>query len=81
MKSDLMAIIAKYILGALIVLGFFSLLGILMYMTIPEGNSDLLYLAVGALIGSFTTVVGYFYGSSQGSKDKDRLLNSGTGAK
>lgn len=69
--------IATYILGALIVLGFFGLLGILIAVGIPEGNSELLYLAVGALIAAFSTVVGYFYGSSQGSKEKNKLLSNG----
>lgn len=64
-----------YILGGLIVLGFFCLLGLLIYITIPEPNKDLLNIAIGSLIAAFATVVGYFYGSSKGSSDKTELLN------
>jgi hypothetical protein len=66
----------QYILGSLIVVGFFVLLILLVLLDIPEPNKDLLNLVVGALIGSFATVVGYFYGSSLGSKEKTDLLNS-----
>jgi drug/metabolite transporter (DMT)-like permease len=66
--------IFQYILGALIVIGFFLLLYLLVGAEVPETNKDLLNLVVGALIGSFATVVGYFYGSSKGSSDKDELL-------
>ena len=68
--------IFQYILGALIVLGFFVLLIVLVYSGVPDQNKDLLNLVVGALIGSFATVVGYFYGSSLGSSDKNEMLKS-----
>jgi heme O synthase-like polyprenyltransferase len=64
----------QYILGALVVAGFFILLMALVYTPIPDKNNDLLSLVVGALIGSFATVVGYFFGSSKGSADKNELL-------
>ncbi|MCK9282227.1 MAG: hypothetical protein M0P71_16550 [Melioribacteraceae bacterium] len=65
------------ILGALIVIGFFVLLYILVYSGIPETNKEILNIVVGALIGSFTGVVGYFFGSSIGSKDKADIMNGG----
>ena len=37
-------------------------------------NMDLLNLVVGALLTSFATVVGYFYGSSAGSAAKNEML-------
>ena len=63
-----------YLLGAIIVVGFFLLLYLLVYQQIPIENKDILNIVVGALIGSFTTVVGYFYGSSKSSADKTELL-------
>jgi heme O synthase-like polyprenyltransferase len=68
--------IFQYILGALIVIGFFVLLIVLVYSEIPEKNNEILNLVVGSLIGSFATVVGYFYGSSKGSSEKNDLLKS-----
>lgn len=64
----------QYILGALITVGFFVLLIVLVYTSVPVENKDILNLVVGALIGSFATVVGYFYGSSLGSSDKNEML-------
>lgn len=63
-----------YLLGAVIVVGFFLLLYFLVYQQVPIENKDILNIVVGALIGSFTTVVGYFYGSSKSSADKNELL-------
>ncbi len=69
----------QYILGGLIVAGFFVLLYLLVMSEVPEKNKDLLNLVVGALIGSFATVVGYFYGSSAGSAAKTELLSKKEG--
>lgn len=67
--------IFQFGLGGLIVLGFFVLLGMLVLSAVPNENMDLLNLVVGSLIGSFATVVGYFYGSSAGSARKDEILS------
>lgn len=49
-----------------------------------EGQAAVLNMLIGALIGSTTTVIGFYFGSSSGSKDKDDALinvaeNRGTG--
>jgi len=68
--------IAFYILGALIVLGFFTVIGLLIFTEVPVANNDVLNLSIGALITGFATVVGFFYGSSAGSQKKtDALIN------
>ena len=64
----------QYALGAVIVLGFFGIMSLLVYATVPTENADLLNIVIGALIGSFTSIVGYFYGSSLGSSEKNELL-------
>jgi len=66
--------IFQYVLGSLIVIGFFVLLITLVFTEVPEPNKDLLNLVVGALIGSFATIVGYFFGSSSGSAKKDETI-------
>jgi drug/metabolite transporter (DMT)-like permease len=66
--------IFQYVLGALITIGFFLLLYLLLSSAVPEENKEILNIVVGALIGSFTSIVGYFYGSSLGSADKNELL-------
>ena len=77
MKKDLKDTF-QYVLGGIIVIGFFLLLYLLIKQEIPEVNKDVLNLVIGALIGSFTTIVGYFYGSSKGSSEKTELLNKKT---
>lgn len=66
-----------YILGALVVFCFFAILVFLVVFEIPNANEKILYLVIGALIGSFNQVVSYFYGSSKGSKDKTDIIANG----
>lgn len=68
--------IYMYALGALVVAAFMALLVVLVYVAIPEANSDLLYLSVGALIGYVGAVISYFFGSSKGSADKNEMLKN-----
>jgi hypothetical protein len=58
-----------YVLGGLVVLGFF---GVVIFKLMQGLDVQ---LEVGALLGSFGTVVGYFYGSSKSSSDKTKLLS------
>lgn len=62
------------VLGSIVVLGFLALLYILMFVKIPEANSDLLFLAAGIEFGLATTVVNYFFGSSKSSSEKTKML-------
>jgi len=66
--------IYMYVLGGLIVIGFFLLLLSLVKFEVPPENKDILNIVVGALIGCFTSVVGYFFGSSKGSKEKTQII-------
>ena len=63
--------IFMYILGALVTIGFFLTLWFLVKEGVYESTIN---LAIGSLIGAFATVVGYFYGSSKGSSDKNEML-------
>lgn len=67
--------ILMYSLAGIIVIGFFALLYILLFRSIAETNKEILNIVIGALIGSFTTIIGYFFGSSSGSAEKTKLLN------
>ena len=73
-KMKTTKMIFQFALGAIICIGFFILLYMLVKSEVPSANKDLLNLVVGALIGSFATVVGYFYGSSVGSANKDEII-------
>jgi len=66
-----------YILGAVIAVGVFVLIGMLIALMFrnPDSNlKDVLVMSVGALIAAFTMVVSYFYGSSKGSADKQDAI-------
>jgi hypothetical protein len=65
--------IFMYSLAALITAGMFILI-IFLLLNRPEMR-DLISMAIGALVGSFVTVVGYFFGSSKGSQEKDKRIN------
>lgn len=69
--------IYMYLLGALIVLGFFGVLGIMFFQNVPIPNKEILLILLGALSAKFADVIGYFFGSSKSSSDKnDMLFNS-----
>lgn len=63
--------IFMYVLGSIIIIGFFA---VLIYMIKNGGYKNELGIILGALVGAFGTVVGYFYGSSKGSSDKNDLM-------
>ena len=69
--------IYMYCLGALIVIGFFFILYIVFVAEVPQGNKDLGLLVIGALVVKFGDVVGYFFGSSKGSADKNEMIKNG----
>ena len=66
--------IFQYVLAAIIVMGIFALLGILIKTAVPEINKDLLNIVIGSLLTAFSVVVGYFFGSSLGSAEKNEML-------
>ena len=63
-----------YVLAWTIITGFFGLCGVLLFRPVPAGQSDVVYLLFGGLVSGFATVLGYFFGSSKGSNDKNILL-------
>ena len=69
--------ILQALLGVIVALGFFGALWVVATMTIPDANRDAFTMILGALVGSFTTVIGYAFGSSVGSQRKDEMLSRG----
>lgn len=69
--------IFMYALGALVVIAFFAVIYLLIFNGVPAENDNLLNISIGALLASFSTVVGYFYGSSLGSSEKNEMLKNG----
>lgn len=67
-------------LAVLVVLGFFAVLGWLLYgafllkSTIDGTLKDVLLVMLGSLGAMTGMVISYYFGSSQGSAAKDQLL-------
>jgi uncharacterized protein YacL len=64
------------ILGTAIGVILMIVLALLFTIDIPQNNMNVLLLIIGALISSFTTVVQYYFGSSKGSADKDKIMRN-----
>lgn len=62
------------ILAGVVCIGFFSVLGGLMFYGLPQKGQDALLILLGALSSSFTAVIGYYYGSSSGSRAKEQII-------
>ena len=62
--------IFQYITAIIIIIGFF----IILYVSIST-NKDIDNMLTGALVGAFTTIVGFYFGSSKSSSDKTEMMN------
>lgn len=67
MKNDII-----YFLSYAAVGGMLLVIGALMFIEMPESNKDILLVMLGALIIMARTPYDFRFGSSQGSKDKDK---------
>jgi hypothetical protein len=63
-----------YVLAWIVVSGFLAICGLLALNVVPPGVNNLAYVLLGTLATGFTTILSYFFGSSQGSDTKSSLL-------
>ena len=56
--------------------GFFGLLGWMMYESPPPASRDILNIMIGSLGTGFITMLSYYFGSSAGSANKDKTIDS-----
>lgn len=64
-----------YTLAGLVTLGFFITIICLFRFELIAFNKELIIYTVGGLQSAFITVVAYFFGSSKGSSDKNKILD------
>jgi len=65
------------ILAYLVTAGFFAVLGVFAFGNITAGPSmTVLNIMVGSLGTSWVAIIGYYFGSSKGSKDKTAAMAS-----
>lgn len=76
---------AVSVLAFIIVLGFFGIVGTLIFHEVPAGSKDVLGPLIGVIGAAVGTIVGYIWGSSSGSKAhsqtvKEQLTGTGDGS-
>lgn len=59
-------------LAILNLIGVFALIGFLVIRGVPAANKDMVYMAVGLLLGSYTGIMSYYFGSSKNETDKQK---------
>jgi hypothetical protein len=52
----------------------YLLLGVALGLSYAKADSSSTSMIVGAIIGQFATVVGYYFGSSESSQKKDAVI-------
>jgi hypothetical protein len=67
--------IYMYVLGAIVVIGFFIIVRVVFKIEMPTANREIALILVGVLASKFGDVVSYFFGSSKGSSDKTEIMN------
>ena len=69
-KSD-----ARKVIAAISLIALIAFLVLIFTCEIPNNNKDLAYVVGGAFIGScITSIFNYYFGSSQGSADKQQQI-------
>ncbi len=69
------------VLAYAITIGFFAVIGFMLFATVPTEGRDILNIMLGTLGTAWTGVVSYYYGSTSGSAQKSKLLAESTPAK
>lgn len=62
------------IIACVVILGFFGILMVMMFKDLPPSSKEAALIMLGALGSAFTGVISYYYGSTSGSAEKNRLL-------
>lgn len=64
-----------------ITVGYFVVLGVLMFGNVPSSSKDILYIMLGTLGTAWTGAISYYFGSTSGSSEKTKLLAASTPVK
>ena len=54
----------------------FLLIGILLFINIPDSQENIIIFALGFITSAATQVLSFYFGSSQGSKDKTEITKA-----
>lgn len=73
-KAPLINKIVTPVLALGVVTLAFALFGVLLFIDVKPEAKDILIYVLGVLSAAVTQILSYYFGSSQGSKDKNELL-------
>jgi len=59
------------VLAVSVTAGFFAVLFTLLFIEMPQASHDVMLMLLGALVPSWGQIIGYFFGSSASSANKD----------
>lgn len=59
----------RLIIAALMLIGFFVMLGLLSFVEIPSGNREVLIALLGSMGGSVGTIIAFYFGDSEGTEN------------
>jgi uncharacterized RDD family membrane protein YckC len=65
-----------FVLMVIVAVLFALLLLALLFVALPTSNKDVVLALAGVLASSFSTVVGFYFGSSRSSQAKDATITS-----
>ena len=57
----------RMFMALLITLGFFGIVGSLIFIEVPTESSDILKVLVGFICGAFVIMVSFYFGASEGN--------------
>jgi len=66
----------KSFLVIMITFGFFTLIGILCFHTVPKDSQSIIYTLLGSVATAFGTIVAFKFGSSSGSTEKSETIKA-----
>jgi hypothetical protein len=64
----------QYALAGMFILGYFALIAFILVRMIPPENKDIALILFGTLTAGVSLILGYFFGSTKGSAEKNELL-------
>jgi len=64
-----------YIIDLLLLIAFLVMLSMIFFHTVPEENHELFYVGFGTLGGYLGTSINFHRGTSQGSHEKQKMLD------
>lgn len=62
-------------------LGFFALLALLFFYELPAVTKDILQVMLGGVLGQWTTIISYYFGSSHRKGELLEKLTNGSNGK